>query len=178
MVYQVGQLQFNFGYNLSISHRCQFWPLNDVQLRRLSTTHLLWIEQNDPNYSWWANTYFWQWSLWSLSNFEIFIKMIITIRWFSCERRYAITVIFWRKFSLDRCQDKFKHLPIPRRHAGVKRFHVNRLVTLYLDTRTFNLMWIEVLSLPYCLHHSYAFSLLPEALLEFLKSLQIDEISI
>ena len=112
------------------------------------------------------------------SNFEIFIKMIITIRWFSCERRYAITVIFWRKFSLDRCQDKFKHLPIPRRHAGVKRFHVNRLVTLYLDTRTFNLMWIEVLSLPYCLHHSYAFSLLPEALLEFLKSLQIDEISI
>ena len=112
------------------------------------------------------------------SNFEIFIKMIITIRWFSCERRYAITVIFWRKFSLDRCQDKFKHLPIPRRHAGVKRFHVNRLVTLYLDTRTFNLMWIEVLSLPYCLHHSYAFSLLPEAWLEFLKSLQIDEISI
>ena len=112
------------------------------------------------------------------SNFEIFIKMIITIRWFSCERRYAITVIFWRKFSLDRCQDKFKHLPIPRRHAGVKRFHVNRLVALYLDTRTFNLMWIEVLSLPYCLHHSYAFSLLPEAWLEFLKSLQIDEISI
>ena len=112
------------------------------------------------------------------SNFEIFIKMIITIRWFSCERRYAITVIFWRKFSLDRCQDKFKHLPIPRRHAGVKRFHVNRLVTLYLDTRTFNLMWIEVLSLPYCLHHRYALSLLLEAWLEFLKSLQIDEISI
>ena len=112
------------------------------------------------------------------SNFEIFIKMIITIRWFSCERRYAITVIFWRKFCLDRCQDKFKHLPIPRRHAGVKRFHVNRLVTLYLDTRTFNLVWMEVLSLPYCLHHRYALSLLLEAWLEFLKSLQIDEISI
>ena len=178
MVYQVGQLQFNFGYNLSISHRCQFWPLNDVQLRRLSTTHLLWIEQNDPNYSWWANTYFWQWSLcqkqfWNFHQNDNYDKMVFM--WKTIRNNGQI---FWRKFSLDRCQDKFKHLPIPRRHAGVKRFHVNRLVTLYLDTRTFNLMWIEVLSLPYCLHHSYAFSLLPEAWLEFLKSLQIDEISI
>ena len=113
------------------------------------------------------------------SNFEIFIKMIITIRWFSCERRYAITVIFWRSFPWTIAKTSLNIFLVSSLICRCEtRFHVNRLVKLYLDTRTFNLMWMEVLSLPYCLHHRYALSLLLEAWLEFLKSLQIYEISI